>query len=406
METAQINSRAPLYWLAIGAFAVATDGFMIAPLLPNISTDLSVSIGAAGLLVTVFAFAYAISSPILTTLTGNLNRRTLLIVSLAIFSAANIIAWASTGFAQLMAARILLAFSAGLYLPNANAVAGALVAPDQRGRALATVNGGGSLAIALGVPIGAIIATAGSWRTTFVSVAVLGAIGVIGLQFGLPKNFGKGFPTATLGQRVSVARQPAILAALLCTMLWATGAYTVYTYIAAYVGATLSPAGIPLSVVLFVWGVSAVMGMILGGRFTDKLGPHRVIVIALSVLTGAFLSLSAISAYVPASSANIPVIAAVVLWGASVWGFIPPQQARLIAVGGINVAPVVLSLNASFMYIGFSMGAALGALTVSKGTVVNLGWVGALLEFVSLSLLLATNRRKTQEPSPLTAAGR
>lgn len=400
MEKVQINSRRPLYWLALGAFALSTEGFMIAPLLPTISWDLSVSIGMSGLLVTVFALAYAISSPILTTLTANLNRRTLLIFGLAAFTVANVVAMYSTTFLQLMAARILLACSAGLYLPNANAVAGSLVAPEHRGRALATVNGGSSLAIALGVPLGSVIASFGGWRSTFASVAVIGAIGVIGLNFGLPKGFGKGLPTATLAQRVNVVIRPAVLTALLSTFFWAAGAYTIYTYIAAYVGDTLGTNGIPLSIILFVWGVSAVTGMISGGRLTDKLGSHRVIVFVLSVAICAFMSLSLINAYVPQSMAALPVLLAVVLWGTSIWGFIAPQQSRLIAVGGLNVAPVVLSLHASFMYIGFSVGSALGAFMLSRNGVVNLGLLSGLLEAAALFIVLATASRKVSQSLP------
>jgi predicted MFS family arabinose efflux permease len=398
MEMVQIASKRPLYWLALGAFAIVMEGFMIAPLLPSISTDLSVSVATAGLLVTVFAFAYAISSPVLTTLTGDLNRRTLLIVSLATFAAANVVAWSSIGYFQLMGARILLAFAAGLYLPNANAVAVALVAPDQRGEALAIVNGGASVAIALGVPLGAVIGSVGGWRTTFASVAVVGAIAVIGLQFGLPKGFGKGLPTATLRQRLGVARNPTALAALSCTTLWAIGAYTVYTYIAAYIGAVLPPS-VPLSVVLFIWGCSAVAGMVLGGRFADKMGPRKVIAIALTVATAAFVGLSAISAYVPPSYATIPVTITVILWGASIWGFIAPQQARLVGIVGVNVAPIVLSLNASFMYMGLSVGAALGGFTLSRGTVGDLGWVGGLLEFAALGILVVAERRNVTKTS-------
>src|SRR5437899_12950735 len=113
----------PLYWLALGAFAIGTEGFMIAPLLPSISKDLRVGVETAGQLVTVFALAYAFSSPTLTALTGSFNRRRLLIACLAAFSAANVLAWAAPGYWTLMSARILLAFTAGLYVPNANAVA-------------------------------------------------------------------------------------------------------------------------------------------------------------------------------------------------------------------------------------------------------------------------------------------
>ena len=94
-NTTQPTSLAPLYWLALGTFAVGTESFMIAGLLPDIATDLHTSIVATGQLVTVFALAYALSSPILTALTGAFHRRTLMILSLSAFTVANIVAWAA-----------------------------------------------------------------------------------------------------------------------------------------------------------------------------------------------------------------------------------------------------------------------------------------------------------------------
>jgi len=403
MESSPGPSKRPLYLLAIGAFAIATEAFMIAPLLPGIAADLSVSVAAAGQLVTVFAFTFAISSPILTTLTGSLNRRSLLIIALTAFALANVVAWAAQGYLSLMIARILLALAAGLYLPNANAVAGAMVAPERRARALAIVNGGSSVAIVLGVPLGAIVGGIGGWRMTFAGVAALAAVAVIGLQVGLPKAFGKNLPTATLQQRINVARKPAMLLALLSTTMWAVGAYTVYTYIAAYMAATTGAFGPPLSVVVFIWGASAVTGMILGGRTADRLGPARVLTIALSTASLAFLSLTLISAYIPQAHATFPVLIAVVLWGMGIWGFIAPQQARLIATAGLSVAPVALSLNATFMYLGLSAGASLGAFTLRQGAPVDLGWVGALCELVALGMLLATSRQRAPASSSVPA---
>lgn len=366
---------------------------MIAPLLPSIAADLAVSVTTAGLLVTVFALAYALSSPILTALTGAFDRRRLLIGALGAFAIANVVAWASPGFWALLGARVLLALAAGLYLPNAAAVAGALVAPERRGRALAIVTGGASVAIVIGVPLGAIIGGAGGWRTTFAGVAALAAIGTIGLLFGLPKEFGKQIPTATLRQRVDVARKPAVLFALLGTSVWATGVYTVYTYIAAYLAISIGTAGAPLSVVLFVWGVAALTGMILSGRLVDKLGPRRVLARALSGLVLAFMALSAIAAYVSPSYAQLPLLVVVVLWGAAAWAFVAPQQARLIGIAGVSVAPVALSLNASFMYAGFSLGAVLGGFTLSYGSAADLGWVGGLCEVVALAMLWISSDR-------------
>src|SRR6266850_15368 len=145
-----------VYWMAFGAFAIGTEGFMISPLLPGLANDLAVSVEQAGQLVTAFSLAYAVSSPILTALTGSLNRRTLLLLSMSTFAISNVLAWAAQSFWWLLAARILLAMSAGLFVPGANALASSIVAPQRRGRAIAVVNGGISVAIALGVPMGAL----------------------------------------------------------------------------------------------------------------------------------------------------------------------------------------------------------------------------------------------------------
>jgi predicted MFS family arabinose efflux permease len=148
---------ARLYWLALGTFAIGTEGFMIAPLLPDLARDLSVSLVAAGQLVTVFSLTYALSSPVLTAFTADINRRRLLIASIVSFAAANFIAWPAHSYPALMGARILLAAAAGLYVPNANALAGALADDAHRGRALSIVTGGISIAVAFGVPLGAFV---------------------------------------------------------------------------------------------------------------------------------------------------------------------------------------------------------------------------------------------------------
>jgi predicted MFS family arabinose efflux permease len=94
------------------------------------------------------------------------------------------------------------------------------------------------------------------------------------------------------------------------------------------------------------------------------------------------------------SAALLPVIVLIVLWGLSAWAFFPAQQARLIGIAGLDVAPVALSLNASFMFTGFALGAALGGLTLTRGSAADLGWAGATCEVASLLLALVQIRRQ------------
>ena len=149
-----------------------------------------------------------------------------------VFGLLNIGAAMAHSFLALAAARVLLAFAAGVYTPNANALAGALVPAEQRGRAIAVVNGGLTAAIALGVPLGAVVGERFGWRMTFVGVGVLSAIATAGVAKGLPRGVGSALVSATIGDRLRAVQNPRLARALALTTVWATGTYAVYTYIA------------------------------------------------------------------------------------------------------------------------------------------------------------------------------
>ena len=97
------------------------------------------------------------------------------------------------------------------------------------------------------------------------------------------------------------------------------------------------------------------------------------------------------------------MLVAIVVWGLSAWAFFPAQQTRLIGVAGIRVAPIVLSLNASFMFLGFSLGAGLGSLTLMYAVPSALGWVGGLCVLASLLLSIRTMRTTAAMPEPVRA---
>lgn len=388
--------RGPLYALALGTFAVGTEGFMIAAILPSIAHDLSTSVQATGQLVTIFALVYALSSPVLTALTGSFNRRRLLMLSLAAFAVANLLAAIAPGYWSLVVARIVLALAAGLYVPNANGLAGSLAPPRYRGRALAIVNGGITVAVAIGVPLGALVGTHLGWRMTFVGVAAISALALGVLHVRLPRSIA-GSPPASLKARLAVIAHPAALSTLLVTTLWAIGAYTVYTYISPFVSAATGLGTASVGAVLFVYGLSALLGVIFGGNASDRFGPRRVETVALPAMMLAFIGLS-VSAWLLAPGALVPVLLAVLMWGVSAWGFFPSQQNRLIGVVGLPNTSIILSLNASFMYFGFSIGAVLGSLVIGLSSIFNLGFAGAICVLLALALSQLAWRRTPAAP--------
>lgn len=378
-------SLMPAVFLALGTAAIGTEGFMIAPLLPTIAADLGMSLSATATLVVVFTLMMAVSSPITTEATAGLGRRSALLLAMGLFTAANLAAAFSSSFTTLLLARMAMAIASGLYVPGANALAGVIVAPEKRGRALAIVSGGMTLAIALGLPLGAMVGHAFGWRATFLGVAAMGLVAIIGILLGIRRDAGANVAVASLSERLGVVRQPAVLGLLGVTLFWSVGAFVAYPYIAPYLAEVLAfgPAGITASV--SAWGIAAAVGATVGGSLNDRLGSRRVVVGSLAVLALSFLTLALATRLSPAV-ALVPVLAGVVAWGFSVWSFYPAQLARLIAAGPASQAPVALALNTSTMYFGFSLGSALGAGLVSGGLLWAIGAAAATSEIIALML--------------------
>lgn len=378
-------SLMPAVFLALGTAAIGTEGFMIAPLLPTIAADLGMSLSATATLVVVFTLMMAVSSPITTVATAGLGRRSALLLAMGLFTAANLAAAFSSSFTTLLLARMAMAIASGLYVPGANALAGVIVAPEKRGRALAIVSGGMTLAIALGLPLGAMVGHAFGWRATFLGVAAMGLVAIVGILLGIRRDAGANVAVASLSERLGVVRQPAVLGLLGVTLFWSVGAFVAYPYIAPYLAEVLAfgPAGITASV--SAWGIAAAVGVTVGGSLNDRLGSRRVVVGSLAVLALSFLTLALATRLSPAV-ALVPVLAGVVAWGFSVWSFYPAQLARLIAAGPASQAPVALALNTSTMYFGFSLGSALGAGLVSGGLLWAIGAAAATSEIIALML--------------------
>lgn len=375
----------PAGFLALGTFAIGTEGFMIAPLLPTMAADFGMTVPQMASLIVVFTLTLALSSPVMTVLTARWNRRAALQLAMGLFALGNVLAAWSPAFWTLMAARVVMAVAAGLYVPNANALAGVIVAPERRGKALAIVSAGMTLAIALGLPLGAVTGHFFGWRATFSIVAVMSLVAIAGVRAGIAADAGAGIPVATLRQRLAVVRQPAIVRLLSVSLFWAIGAFTAYPFLAPYLASVLGFGETGISATVSLWGVAAALGVTTGGALSDRLGANRVVRMSLTVLGLAFLGLSLATA-LSASNALAPVLFAVFLWGFTVWSFFPAQMARLIGAGSPGQAPVALALNTSTMYFGFSVGSALGAAILGAGAIWGIGLAAAIAQAAAFGL--------------------
>jgi predicted MFS family arabinose efflux permease len=128
-----------------------------------------------------------------------------------------------------------------------------------------------------------------------------------------------------------------------------------------------------------------------------------VMVPALAICAGAFAVIASIAHGLPHAVVVPAIVVAVLVWGVAGWSFYPPQQARLVEVAGLKATPIALSLNASFMYLGFSIGAATGSLVIHASGPASLGWVSAALEVVALAIVMRTYRVRQPKACPACA---
>ena len=363
--------------LALGMFALGTDSFVMAGVLPQIGHSFHVSIGAAGQMTTVYAITYALMAPTIAAIAARIPRKTLLLSSLSIFVVANLATALAPSFGFALATRVVAGLGASMFAPTATGAAATMVPPEKRGFALAVVITGLTASTALGTPIGAVIGGLGDWRWTMVFVSALAGasgLGVWALLSHIPLP-----PKISFAQRVAPIRDPRVALTLLTTLIYQAGHFISYTYFTVVFDRVLHHNTLLVGALLVLWGSSGMVANLVTGRLADSIGNRRVIFTMLILL-------ALVMAWLPLAGANLwTTVAAVSIWGAVAWGLLAPQQHRLVAVAP-QTAPVVLGLNTSGTYLGVTGAGVIGALSIPAVGAHNLGYIGAAFMVVALGV--------------------
>lgn len=372
--------------LVLGTFIIGTDDFVIAGLLPHISNEMNVTIATAGQLVTAFAIAYAIGAPLFGTLMMNLPLKSLLVISMLMFAIANTLSSVVTSYEMLFLTRILAALAAAIFTPLAMTASASLVPDKMRGKALSFILAGITMGLVLGAPIGTWLGNAFTWRYSFVFVAVVSFITVIGVQIFLPKIEREA--ELTIRERLKGFNK-IILLTLCVNIIGTTGGFMTYTYIAPIITGITNVENI--SIFLMLFGIGALFGNLVGGYFTDKIGAPKTLKLSLggfAILLAAFSLLSLLN---PSTFAIIMVSIVAILWGIPGFGMNPALNSFLISLNS-KQAQMVLSFSASALYIGIGLGAFVGGGVISISSVNYVGIGSSVLVLIALVLFTFVNR--------------
>ncbi|QBQ95723.1 MFS transporter [Paraburkholderia pallida] len=391
----------PLLALAVAAFGIGTTEFVIMGLLPDVARDLSVSIPAAGMLVSAYALGVTIGAPIVAIAVANVPRKAALMRLIGIFIVGNLLCALAPNYSILMAARIVTAFCHGAFFGIGSVVAAGLVAPNRRAQAIALMFTGLTLANVLGVPLGTALGQLAGWRTTFWAVTGIGVLAAAALQVCLPKHIE--MHKASLVHEFSVLRNPQVLMVLGMSVLASASLFSVFTYITPILEDVTGFSPHDVTFVLLVFGLGLTVGSTLGGKLADwKLMRSLLSLIAA---IGAVLAVFAFTMH-----DQFAAVATIFMWGVLAFAIVPPLQ--MLIVNRASDAPNLAStLNQGAFNLGNASGAWLGGAAISAGAPLTaLPWVGILMAFAALGLTFVSAqldrraRRRTAVAGPTSCA--
>lgn len=369
--------------LTLSAFAIGTTEFVIVGLIPTMAADLNVSLPSAGLLVSLYALGVAIGAPVLTALTSKMNRKHVLLAVMGLFVVGNLLAWQAPGYNTLIAARILTGLAHGVFFSIGSTIATGLVSKEKAASAIAIMFTGLTVALVTGVPLGTYIGQHFGWETTFLIVAILGLIALVGSALLVPNNL-KQDATASLKDQLKVLTQPRLLLVYAITALGYGGTFTAFTYLAPILEQVSGFDASAVGLIMLVYGVSVAVGNIQGGKMADKFGPVKALTIIFAGLAAILFVLN-FTAYNP-----IAAVITILVWGAFAFGNVPGLQVYVVKLAEKytpNAVDVASGLNIAAFNVGIALGSWSGGLIVERAGLMNTPWVGGV---VVISALLLT----------------
>ncbi|MGO4699298.1 MFS transporter [Paenibacillus sp. 2TAB26] len=364
-----MKSTWKVYVLALISFLVGTSNYIVSGILDRIAETLGTSVAAAGQLITVYSLAYAVGTPILMALTAKMDRLKLLLYSLGLFIAANLLTFILSGFGFFIAARIITALGAGVVTVNALSIAAKIAQPGKQASAIANVTMGITASLIIGVPLGRMVASAFGWKAVFLAIAIVGGLAMLVIAAVIPRM--QGDKPVPLIKQFALLKRPQVLVALAITFFWLGGYSLAYTYLSPFLLEVTHLNESLISAALFVFGVASLIGSKVGGYSADKRGIKYTLVSGMVLHVISLILLSLVGQSV------IAVIAILILWSFAAWTSAPAQQFNLVSLVPES-SGVMLSLNSSMMQLAMAVGAGIGGLIVNRVSLASITWFGVL----------------------------
>jgi len=366
---------------------IVTGCSVLAPagMLSELSSGLDVTIRDAGLLITFGAIMLCIGSPVTAWLTGRIERRTLLTVTVAVLALSNAASAFAPDYASLLVIRLVMLAVGALYTPQAAGTAALMVPAERRGSTIAYIFLGWSLAAAVGLPLITFIASRYGWRSVYGSIGLIGGLSFLLLAWRLPRGL-SGSPV-DLKTWAELSRNRMIILLLSITTLQMSGQFVVFTFMGPLLTKLTRAGPDAVGLVFALYGVCGFVGIAIATRIVDSWGPYKTSLLFTSLL------LTGVTGWA-FSAGSYPLMAAsVAIWGLGFASTNSMQQVRLVTAAP-SLAPASVSLNTSVLYIGQAVGSAIGGTLFARDLLYAEGYVSMGFVALALMMVVLTGRRR------------
>ena len=376
--------RANIRWaLMFGNFVIGCGVMSVAGTLNDIARSLQVSVALAGQLITIAAATMAFGAPLLAGWVAGFDRRRLLALALLWYGAGHALCALMPSYAALWPMRAITMLAAAVFTPQAAAAIGFMAAPHERGRAMTFIFLGWSVASVLGLPMSAWIGETFGWRVAFNMIAALAVVGAIWVYRVMPD----GVRQSALSLRAwkDVLTNPVLMAMVMVTALFGAGQFTLFSYFTPYYKLQLGANAEQITLLLVWFGAFGLIGNLVLTRVIDRVGPNRAVNVAM-VLMASSLALW------PLGVNMVSMALIIAPWGLGCFASNSTQQARL-GQAAPALAPALMALNTSAIYLGQAAGAASGGWFIAHTGYDWLSWAGLVWLVAAIGLSLWAGRR-------------
>ncbi|WP_144510325.1 MFS transporter [Bacillus sp. FJAT-22090] len=375
------RSTFALLALAVSAFAIGTTEFISVGLLPLISHDLDISLTTAGLTVSLYALGVMFGAPVLTSLTARMPRKTLLLWIMVVFIVGNGIAASATNVGILLVARVISAFSHGVFMSIGSTIAADLVPENRRASAISIMFTGLTVATITGVPIGTFIGQQFGWRFAFVAIVIIGIVGFIANSILVPSDLRKGTPT-TIRDQVKLVTNSRILLVLAITAFGYGGTFVVFTYLSPLLQKITGFGQGSIAIILLIYGIAIAIGNMIGGKLSNKnpIGSLFYMFIAQAIV---------LSILVFTAPFKIAGLITIIFMGLFAFMNVPGLQVYVVMLAERFVpsaVDVASAMNIAAFNAGIAIGSYLGGVVAESLGLIHTTWIGALMVVLAIIL--------------------